>query len=223
MIDIATPLSFGGFSRATLDAFAPQLRAARPRAAPVRHRRRQNRARHGQSRRPQARLHDQRAAHLRRFQRRRRRHRHPHRRQSRLRLRPPLSRCRLHRPALRALRSRSRSCPTSTPRSNSAPPANGWAPSTRTATPPSPANSASARRWCPCRISVSRAASPSRRYQMQMVNDPLLSPLLLQMAVFSAIDATERTVGAATHPRHAARSNSRTRPRRSAQQHVRRR
>ena len=27
MIDIATPLSFGGFSRATLDAFAPQLRA----------------------------------------------------------------------------------------------------------------------------------------------------------------------------------------------------
>src|SRR5207344_2733466 len=26
MIDIATPLSFGGFSRATLDAFAPQLR-----------------------------------------------------------------------------------------------------------------------------------------------------------------------------------------------------
>src|SRR5436190_18959284 len=27
MIDIATPLSFGGFSRATLDAFGPQLRA----------------------------------------------------------------------------------------------------------------------------------------------------------------------------------------------------
>ena len=27
MIDIATPLSFGGFSRATLDVFAPQLRA----------------------------------------------------------------------------------------------------------------------------------------------------------------------------------------------------
>jgi hypothetical protein len=27
MIDIATPLSFGGFSRATLDAFAPQLRS----------------------------------------------------------------------------------------------------------------------------------------------------------------------------------------------------
>src|SRR6516164_5548637 len=27
LVDIATPLSFGGFSRATLDAFAPQLRA----------------------------------------------------------------------------------------------------------------------------------------------------------------------------------------------------
>jgi hypothetical protein len=35
-------------------------------------------------------------------------------------------------------------------------------------------------------------------YRMQMVADPLLSPLLLQMAVFSAIDATERTVGAGT-------------------------
>ena len=30
---------------------------------------------------------------------------------------------------------------------------------------------------------------------MQMVNDRLLSPLLVQMAVFSAIDATERTRG----------------------------
>ena len=31
-----------------------------------------------------------------------------------------------------------------------------------------------------------------------MVNDPLLSPLLVQMAVFSAIDATERTSGASS-------------------------
>ncbi len=31
-----------------------------------------------------------------------------------------------------------------------------------------------------------------------MVNDPLLSPLLMQMAVYSAIDSTERTVGAST-------------------------
>jgi len=35
-------------------------------------------------------------------------------------------------------------------------------------------------------------------YQMQMVDDPLLSPLLVQMAVFSTIDATERTVGASS-------------------------
>ena len=33
---------------------------------------------------------------------------------------------------------------------------------------------------------------------MHMVNDPLLSPLLIQMAVYSVIDETERTVGAAT-------------------------
>jgi hypothetical protein len=31
-----------------------------------------------------------------------------------------------------------------------------------------------------------------------MVNDPLLSPLLIQMAIYSTIDATERTVGAST-------------------------
>jgi len=33
---------------------------------------------------------------------------------------------------------------------------------------------------------------------MRMVNDPLLSPLLIQMAVYSVIDETERTVGAAS-------------------------
>jgi hypothetical protein len=35
-------------------------------------------------------------------------------------------------------------------------------------------------------------------YQMNVVRDRLLTPLLLQMAVFSAIDATERTIGLAT-------------------------
>jgi hypothetical protein len=48
----------------------------------------------------------------------------------------------------------------------------------------------------PVSVSVSRGGKPVESYQMQMVNDSLLSPLLLQMAVFSAIDATERTVGA---------------------------
>ena len=45
---------------------------------------------------------------------------------------------------------------------------------------------------------MTRDGKPIESYQMQMVNDPLLSPLLVQMAVFSAIDATERTVGAST-------------------------
>jgi hypothetical protein len=48
----------------------------------------------------------------------------------------------------------------------------------------------------PVSVSLRRAGKTVDTYQMQMVNDSLLSPLLLQMAVFSAIDATERTVGA---------------------------
>jgi hypothetical protein len=50
----------------------------------------------------------------------------------------------------------------------------------------------------PVTLNLSRAGKPVESYQMQMVNDTLLSPLLLQMAVFSAIDATERTVGASS-------------------------
>jgi hypothetical protein len=50
----------------------------------------------------------------------------------------------------------------------------------------------------PVSIVVSRGGRQVESYRMQMINDPLLSPLLTQMAVFSAIDATERTVGAAS-------------------------
>ena len=50
----------------------------------------------------------------------------------------------------------------------------------------------------PVSIGVSRAGRAVESYQVEMVNDPLLSPLLLQMAVYSAIDATERTVGASS-------------------------
>jgi len=50
----------------------------------------------------------------------------------------------------------------------------------------------------PVAIDVSRGGKALESYSMQMVNDSLLSPLLLQMAVFSAIDETERTVGAGT-------------------------
>jgi SpoIVB peptidase S55 len=35
-------------------------------------------------------------------------------------------------------------------------------------------------------------------YHMQMIQDPVMTPLVMQMAVFSAIDTTERSVGAAT-------------------------
>ncbi len=55
----------------------------------------------------------------------------------------------------------------------------------------------------PLRVALSREDGTGRRvveraYDMEMVRDPFLAPLLLQMAVFSAVDATERSVGAAT-------------------------
>jgi hypothetical protein len=50
----------------------------------------------------------------------------------------------------------------------------------------------------PLSITVSRGGRTLDSYEMRLVNDRFLSPLLLQMAVYSAIDATERTVGAST-------------------------
>jgi hypothetical protein len=50
----------------------------------------------------------------------------------------------------------------------------------------------------PVSIGISRGTRQIESYKMQMVNYPLLSPLLLQMAVYSAIDATERSVGASS-------------------------
>jgi hypothetical protein len=47
----------------------------------------------------------------------------------------------------------------------------------------------------PLSIAVSRGGRRLESYNIQMVNDRFLSPLLTQMAVFSTIDATERTVG----------------------------
>jgi hypothetical protein len=53
-------------------------------------------------------------------------------------------------------------------------------------------------------VSISVAARGSGEgakessYRFQMVKDPVLSPFLLQMAMFSAIDATERTTGEAS-------------------------
>jgi hypothetical protein len=47
----------------------------------------------------------------------------------------------------------------------------------------------------PVTVAVTRAGRPVETYRMEMIDDPLISPLLLQMAVFSAMDATERSQG----------------------------
>jgi hypothetical protein len=48
----------------------------------------------------------------------------------------------------------------------------------------------------PVSISVAEPNGRKATYKMEMVDDRFLSPFLLQMSVFSAIDATERTTGA---------------------------
>jgi hypothetical protein len=55
----------------------------------------------------------------------------------------------------------------------------------------------------PLDISVNKQSS----YRMEMVNDPLLSPLLLQMAIYGSLDATERTLGVSSDP-YAGQSSS---------------
>jgi len=50
----------------------------------------------------------------------------------------------------------------------------------------------------PVSIAVSRAGRKLDGYHMEMVGDRFLAPLLVQMAMFSAIDATERTMGASS-------------------------
>jgi hypothetical protein len=48
----------------------------------------------------------------------------------------------------------------------------------------------------PVTVAVARAGQTLDTYNARMVDDRLLTPLLVQMAVYSAIDTTERTVGA---------------------------
>ncbi len=50
----------------------------------------------------------------------------------------------------------------------------------------------------PLDISVVEETKPAGEYHMQMVRDRYLSPYLLQMALFSAIDATQRATGASS-------------------------
>jgi hypothetical protein len=55
-------------------------------------------------------------------------------------------------------------------------------------------------------VPLSIAMKDGRRapvsYRMQMVNDRALSPFIVQMAIYSSIDATERTLGLATYALH---------------------
>ena len=58
-------------------------------------------------------------------------------------------------------------------------------------------------RMVPVSIEVSGPHEPAQagrrmRYDIQMVNDQFLAPFLLQMALYSAIDSTERTLGTGT-------------------------
>jgi hypothetical protein len=53
-------------------------------------------------------------------------------------------------------------------------------------------------RTIPVTISVRSAVMGTRDYHVQIVNDRLFTPFITQTALFSAIDATERTIGVGT-------------------------
>ncbi|MFL6463911.1 MAG: hypothetical protein ACJ73N_05825 [Bryobacteraceae bacterium] len=53
-------------------------------------------------------------------------------------------------------------------------------------------------RMIPLSISVQSADTSTHPYQMRVVSDRLLTPFIVQTAIFSTIDATERTLGAGT-------------------------
>src|SRR5206468_1164781 len=52
-------------------------------------------------------------------------------------------------------------------------------------------------RMVPLSIEV-KNSTHSSSYRMEIVNDRLLSPLLMQMAMYSALDSTERTLGSSS-------------------------
>jgi hypothetical protein len=54
----------------------------------------------------------------------------------------------------------------------------------------------------PLAIELSGSRHAPLHYNMEMVNDRVLTPFILQMAVFNAIDATERTLGMGTFIMH---------------------
>ncbi len=54
----------------------------------------------------------------------------------------------------------------------------------------------------PFEIAIHRQGRVVDTYRMNMVNDPMFTPLLVQMAVFSTLDATERSAGPSTMAVH---------------------
>jgi len=54
-------------------------------------------------------------------------------------------------------------------------------------------------RLAPVSIALTKGGRRIEGYDMQMVNDRFLAPFLMQVAVFSAIDSTQRSLGAATY------------------------
>jgi hypothetical protein len=56
----------------------------------------------------------------------------------------------------------------------------------------------------PTMVPVDISVNKRTVYRMEMVNDPLLSPLLLQMAIYGSLDATERTLGVSSVTVHGA-------------------
>jgi hypothetical protein len=53
-------------------------------------------------------------------------------------------------------------------------------------------------RMIPVELNLHSSRSGNQEYRLEIVNDRFLSPFLLQIAIFSAIDATERSLGAST-------------------------
>lgn len=54
-------------------------------------------------------------------------------------------------------------------------------------------------RMIPVSVAVRGGGNRVSRYQMEMIGDTTLTPFLIQVAVFGAIDATERTVGGVSY------------------------
>ncbi len=78
-------------------------------------------------------------------------------------------------------------------------PSNGWAPSPKIAAPASIGELGRKAETVPVAITIKDGRRTPLSYHMQMVQDRVLSPFIVQMAIYSAIEATERTLGLASY------------------------